>query len=58
MSCSQVRNFTNEGLRFRNPFYVRIQNTILCVFECQKRAVSAYVKLPAKTATKSQQAAC
>jgi len=24
----------NDGLRFRNPFNVRFQNVVLCVFEC------------------------
>jgi len=26
----------NDGLRFRNSFNLRIQNIILCIFECQK----------------------
>jgi len=46
MSCSQVCDFTNDGLRFRNPFNVRIQNIILRVLECQKRMVCAYINLP------------
>ena len=45
MSCSLVCAFTNDGLRFRNPFNVSIQNTMLCVFECQQSAVCAYVNL-------------
>jgi len=32
----KVCAFTNDGLRFRSPFNVRIQNVILCVFEGQK----------------------
>jgi len=36
MICSQVCAFTNDGLRFRNLFNVRIQNIILFIFKCQK----------------------
>ena len=47
ISCSHVCAFINGGLRFRNPFNVRIQNIILCVLfsSLKKRAVCAYVNL-------------